>query len=64
MSKTEAIENMIKIILGDDNKMISTDEYNELIEKAKTTTEENLYTLIYNYLLQVKQTEVVKNAKF
>ena len=64
MSKIEAIENMIKIILGDENQMISTDEYNELIEKANTTTEENLYTLIYNYLLQVKQSEVVKNAKF
>ena len=64
MSKIDAIENMMKIILSDGNEMISTDEYNELISKAETTTEENLYTLIYNYLLKQKQVEVVNNAKF
>ena len=64
MSKTEAIENMVKIILGGESRMLSTDEYNELIEKAETKTEENLYTVIYNYLLAEKQTEVVSNAKF
>lgn len=64
MSKTEAIENMVKIILGGESRMLSTDEYNELIEKAETKTEENLYTVIYNYLLAEKQIEVVNNAKF
>ena len=64
MSKTEAIENMIKIILSDKDGMITTDEYNELVKHADNVTEENLYTLIYNYLLQQKQAEVVKNAKF
>ena len=64
MSKTEAIERMMKIILSDEDKVLSTDEYNELINKAETETEEKLYTLIYNYLLKQKQTEVVRDAKF
>ena len=55
---------MIKIILFDKDGMITMDEFNELVKHADNETEENLYTLIYNYLLQKKQAEVVKNAKF
>ena len=58
---------MIKIILFDKDGMITMDEFNELVKHADNETEENLYTLIYNYLLHIaaekrRLTTVLKGA--
>lgn len=64
MSKTEIIALMAKTILNDNSKVISTDEFNELIAKAETTEEKELYLTLYNYFLQKKQKEVVARGEY
>ena len=49
MSRIEAVEQMAKAILGNSDKVISTDEYNELISQAHDQEERDLYTELYNY---------------
>ena len=54
MTRIETVENMVKTILGDESKVLGTDEYNTLIAKAETEEEIELYTAIYNHLLKKK----------
>ena len=64
LAKVEYFYVKLEVILSDDDKMLSIDDYNDLIAKTDDTAEISLYTLIFNYLLGLKQAEVVKNAKF
>jgi len=64
MTRIETVENMVKTILGDESKVLGTDEYNTLIAKAETEEEIELYTAIYNHLLKKKHAEVIKNVKY
>lgn len=64
MTRIETVENMVKTILGDESKVLGTDEYNILIAKSETKEERDLYTAIYNYLLKKKHSEVIKNVRY
>lgn len=64
MSKTEAIEIFAKSVFNEEKKVISTDEFNVLMEKAETQQERDFYLYIYSYLLQRSQKEVVQSGKF
>ena len=64
MSKTEAIEIFAKSVFSGEKKVISTDEFNALVEKAETQQERDFYLYIYSYLLQRSQKEVVRSGKF
>ncbi len=64
MSKTEAIEIFAKSVFNKEKKVISTDEFNALVEKAETQQERDFYFYIYSYLLQRSQKEVIKNGKY
>ncbi len=62
MSRIEALELLAKTLLDNKDKVISTDEYNELVAHAKNQEEADLYTELYNYLLKKKQKELVQNG--
>ena len=62
MSCVEAVEQMAKAVLGSRDKVISMDEYNELISQAHDQEERDLYTELYNYLLKKKQRGLVENG--
>ncbi len=64
MSKTEAIEIFAKSVFSGEKKVISTDEFNELMEKAESQQERDFYLYIYSYLLQRSQKEVVQSGKY
>ena len=64
MSKTEAIEIFAKSVFSGEKKVISTDEFNALVEKAETQQERDGYLYIYSYLLQRSQKEVVQSGKY
>ena len=64
MSKTEAIEIFAKSVFSGEKKVISTDEFNALVEKAETQQEHDFYLYIYSYLLQRSQKEVVQSGKY
>lgn len=64
MSKTETIEIFAKSVFNEDKKVISTDEFNELAEKAEMQQERDFYLYIYSYLLRESQKEVVKHGKY
>ena len=64
MSKTEAIEIFAKSVFNEDKKVISTNEFNELAEKAETQQERDFYLYIYSYLLRESQKEVAKHGKY
>ena len=64
MSRVEAVEQMAKAVLGNSGKVISTDEYNELISQAHDQEERDLYTELYNYLLKKKQRGLVENGVY
>ena len=64
MSNTEAIEIFAKSVFSGEKKVISTDEFNALVEKAETQQERDFYLYIYSYLLQRSQKEVVQSGKY
>ena len=64
MSKTEAIEIFAKSVFSGEKKVISTNEFNALVEKAETQQERDFYLYIYSYLLQRSQKEVVQSGKY
>lgn len=64
MSKTEAIEVFAKKLFNEEKKVISTDEFNNLVENAETQQERDFYLYVYNYLLQQSQKEVVDSGEF
>ena len=64
MSKTEAIEIFAKSVFSGEKKVISTDEFNALVEKAETQQERDFYLYTYSYLLQRSQKEVVQSGKY
>ncbi len=64
MTRIEAIEQMAKAVLDNEDKVIGTDEYNQLLAQAKTEEERELYTELYNYLLQKKQKELIQNGVY
>ena len=64
MSKTEAIEIFAKSVFSGEKKVLSTDEFNALVEKAETQQERDFYLYIYSYLLQRSQKEVVQSGKY
>lgn len=64
MSRVEAVEQMAKAVLGNSDKVISTDEYNQLIAQAHDREERDLYTELYNYLLKKKQRGLVENGVY
>ena len=64
MSKTEAIEIFAKSVFSGEKKVISTDEFNALVEKAETQQERDFYLYIYSYLLQRSQKGVVQSGKY
>lgn len=64
MSRVEAVEQMAKAVLGNSDKVISTDEYNELISQAQNQEERDLYTELYNYLIKKKQRGLVEDGVY
>ena len=64
MSRMEAVEQMAKAVLGNSDKVISTDEYNELISQAQNQEERDLYTELYNYLIKKKQRGLVEDGVY
>ena len=64
MSKKQAIEIFAKSVFNEEKKVVSTDEFNALVEKAETQQERDFYLYIYSYLLQRSQKEVVQNGKY
>lgn len=64
MSRVEAVERMAKAVLGNSDKVISTDEYNELISQAQNQEERDLYTELYNYLIKKKQRGLVEDGVY
>ena len=51
-------------LLDSENRVISTKDYHSLISKAKTQEEKDIYSQMYNYLIQKKQQEVIANEKY
>lgn len=64
MSKTEAIESFAKAVFSEEKKVISTDEFNNLVAAAETQAERDFYLHIYNYLLQQSQKEVIAGESY
>ena len=64
MSRVEAVEQMAKAVLGNSDKVISTDEYNELISQAQSQEERDLYTELHNYLIKKKQRGLVEDGVY
>ena len=67
MNRKSAIrqfQKSLQQILDRENRVISTQDFLELISNAKTQEEKDIYCLIYNYLLQKKQQEVIANEKY
>ena len=64
MTKVETIQNMANAIFTDKTKMISSDEYLELIKNAKSSEEKDFYSILYSYFLGERQKEVIKNVKY
>lgn len=57
-------QKFIQELLDSENRIISTKEYHSLISKAKTQEEKDIYSQMYNYLIQKKQQEVIANEKY
>lgn len=51
-------------MFGNDNSMISGEEYLELLDSAKSREEKEFYTQIYNFLLAQRQKEVIANESY
>ena len=64
MSRKEALELAAKTLLDNKDKVLSTDEYNELLAQAKSNEEAQFYTELYNYLLKKKQKKLVSNGVY
>lgn len=64
MTKVETLKNSAKVLFGSDNPMISGEEYLELLDSAKSRTEKEFYTQMYNFLLAQRQKEVIANESY
>ena len=64
MSAIEAVKALADTVLKGDKKIISIEEIDYLLAKAQTQEERELYLLIYNYLLQQRQKEVIANESY
>ena len=64
MEKIESIMRMADLVLNSNNKVISPNELDVLLSNAKNQTEKDLYITLYNFFLDKKSEEVIKNGKF
>ena len=64
MEKIESILQMTNCILNSKNKIISPSELEVLLSNAKNQTEKDLYITLYNFFLDKKSEEVIKDGKF
>ncbi len=62
MTKVELLEQTAKSLL--DSGVLTTEELNALLEKAKTQEEIDFYGQIYNYLIGKRQQEVIANERY
>lgn len=63
MSKVELIEKMAKRLVQE-RTMLSTEEFTTLIQNAESEDEKALYADIYNFLLALRQKDVMANEKY
>ena len=64
MTKIELLQETAQSLLGDESRIISTNEYLTLISEAKNQAEKDFYSQMYNYLIGKKQEEVIANEKY
>ena len=64
MTKIELLQETAHTLLNNESCIISTNEYLTLISNAKNQDEKDFYSLIYNYLIDKKQKEVIANEKY
>lgn len=64
MTKIETLKNSAELLLGSDDRIISGEEYLELLGGAKSRAEKEFYTEIYNFLLARRQKEVIANESY
>jgi hypothetical protein len=61
MSERELLKKTAEAFNG---KMLSVDDFNRLVDEAKTQEEISFYGMVYNYLLAKRQKEVMANEKY
>ena len=64
MTKIQLIQTTAQTLLDSESKIISANEYNELVSNAKSQDEIDFYAEMYNYLLGQKQQKVIANEKY
>ena len=64
MTKIETLKNSAEALFGDDNPMMSGEEYLDLLKNAKSRAEKEFYTQIHNFLLAQRQKEVFANESY
>ena len=64
MDKISLIKNLSVCILTDKDKCIRADEFEQLITLAESQEEVDFFVELYNYFLDKKSKEVIKDGKF
>lgn len=64
MDKISLIKNLSVCILTDKDKCIRSDEFEQLIALAECQEEVDFFVELYNYFLDKKSKEVIKDGKF
>lgn len=64
MSKLELVKKTAESIIQSEDKMLSTEELNQLLTTASSSEEIDFYSQLYNYLLAKKQKQVIQNGQY
>lgn len=64
MNKIDSIIEMSNSVFQSENRIISPNELDVLLAKAKNQNEKDLYIELYNFFLRKKSEEVIKDGKF
>ena len=64
MSKLELLKKTAESIIQSEDKMLSTEELNQLLTTASSSEEIDFYSQLYNYLLAKKQKQVIQNGQY
>lgn len=64
MTAFELIKQVASDFTQSEEKMLSTDELNALIDSASSKEEVDFYSQLYNYLLARRQQQVIQNGQY
>lgn len=64
MTTFELIKQVASDFTQSEEKMLSTDELNALIDSASSKEEVDFYSQLYNYLLARRQQQVIQNGQY